>query len=105
MVSAAMRRMGDRFRYLRIELGIHTTEELSELLYFHYRYRISSTTLARIETSDSRPGIDLLLYLCQLYEVDMNTLIDFPASNTDIRRGGKGKTRTAKIAHTKRPNR
>ena len=97
--------MGNRLRYLRIRLGIHTAKQLSNLLCLQYEYKIGSTTLARIETGDSRPDIDLLFRLCYLYEVDMNTLLDFPAPNTPDQIDGIGKPQIAKLVHRKRQNR
>ena len=81
-VETARHRMGARLRYLRTSVRGYSAQKLSELLFIHFSYRIDSTTLTKIETGDSRPNIDLLFCLCQLYEVDMNTLLDFEVIDT-----------------------
>ena len=78
----ARRRMGARLRYLRTSVRGYSAQKLAELLFIHYGYRIDSTTLTKIETADSRPNTDLLFLLCELYEVDMNTLLDFEPADT-----------------------
>lgn len=75
--KVARERMGARLRYLRTSVRGYSAHKLAELLQLRFGYRIDSTTLTKIETGDSRPNIDLLFLLCELYEVDMNTLIDF----------------------------
>lgn len=53
-----------------------SAEKLARILAERYAYRIDSTTLTKIETGDSRPNVDLLFILCDLYRVDLNSLCD-----------------------------
>ncbi len=80
----ARRRMGARLRYLRASVRGYSAQKLAELLFIHFGYRIDSTTLTKIETADSRPNTDLLFLLCELYEVDLNTLVDFEPVDTAV---------------------
>lgn len=80
----ARRRMGARLRYLRTSVRGYSAQKLAELLQIHFGYQIDSTTLTKIETADSRPNMDLLFLLCDLYEVDMNTLLDFEPIDTAV---------------------
>ena len=61
---------GDNLRKIRIRKG-YTQEEMAKLLY------INRTTYTKYETGDNEPDLQTLQRLCELLEVDYNTLLNY----------------------------
>ncbi len=65
--------VGPRLRALRVERG-DTLADLSEVT------RISVSTLSRLESGQRRPTLELLLPLARAHQVQLDELIDAPAT-------------------------
>lgn len=65
------KRFGEHLRDLRIKKGL-TQQDVGDYL------NINRTTYTKYETNVTQPNLEQLKKLCELFEVDYNTLLNKP---------------------------
>lgn len=70
-------KLGEKIKYLRKSKGI-SQEELATML------KINRNFLSRIETGKSDPNAGILKSIAQIFNVDLNSLLDINNSEVDI---------------------
>ena len=65
--------LGRRLREIRKIRG-HSADKVSQLIRERFDYSFDSTTITKIETAESRPNIDFLLIVRDIYEIEIGEL-------------------------------